>query len=379
MRCAWQGSHATSCLKLEFVLVEPPDPPAPRAPAGESGESGPFATVEVPDFDLCPRFTAHVLAGFVIGPSASVVARRLVLAGMRPLNNVVDASNYVMLELGQPTHPYDLDRVARHTLRARAGRPGEVVVTLDGVERRVAARSVGPGDDLRDCLICDGDDVAIGIGGVMGGASTEISESTRRILLEAAYFTPMAIARTSSRLGLRTEASVRFERGCDPYGIDRSVRRLCEVLAQSAGPGFGVLPGSVDVRGVSATTCSGAASHRQAELRARVCSRRRRDCGISPADRLHDHAIGAWSPRRHGPELPARRHPRGRRDRRGRKAPRVPGSSEADATSSSGRLAERTPARPEAASQRARTHGGARGVDAVVDLSGRSRTHRSRF
>ncbi len=242
-------------LKLEFVIVEPPGLHELRelrdlpAPAGESGQPRPLASVEVQDADLCPRFTAHVLSGFEIGPSSPVVARRLVLAGMRPLNNVVDASNYVMLELGQPTHPYDLDRVARHTLRARAGRPGEVVVTLDGVERRVGERSVGPGDDLRDCLICDGDDVAIGIGGVMGGASTEISDSTRRILLEAAYFTPMAIARTASRLGFRTEASARFERGCDPEGIDRSVRRLCEVLAQSAGPGFGVLSGSVDVRG----------------------------------------------------------------------------------------------------------------------------------
>ncbi len=185
-------------LKLEFVLAEPPEPPEPQLPERDDRPAPPVS-VDVPDPDLCPRFTAHVLSGFAIGPSASLVARRLVLAGMRPLNNVVDASNYVMLELGQPTHPYDLDRVARHTLRARAGRHGEVVVTLDGVERRVGERSVGPGDDLRDCLICDGEDVAIGIGGVMGGATTEISDSTRRILLEAAYFTPMAIARTSSR------------------------------------------------------------------------------------------------------------------------------------------------------------------------------------
>ena len=171
------------------------------------------------------------------------------LAGMRPLNNVVDASNYVMLELGQPTHPYDYDRVAGRTLRARVGRPGEVVVTLDGVSRKVAERSVGPGDNLRDCLICDGDDVPIGIGGVMGGSSTEVTDSTERVMLEGAYFTPMAIARTALRLGLRTEASIRFERGCDPYGIDRAMLRLCEVLGESAGPKFSVVPGSLDVRG----------------------------------------------------------------------------------------------------------------------------------
>ena len=168
---------------------------------------------------------------------------------MRPLNNVVDASNYVMLELGQPTHPYDYDRVAGHCLRARAGREGEVVVTLDGVERMVGLRPVGPGDDRRDCLICDGDDLPIGIGGVMGGSTTEVSDTTERVLLEGAYFTPMAIARTSMRLGLRTEASVRFERGCDPFGIDRAMRRICELLAGSAGPGFAVVPGSIDVRG----------------------------------------------------------------------------------------------------------------------------------
>ncbi|MFZ0668478.1 MAG: phenylalanine--tRNA ligase subunit beta [Acidimicrobiales bacterium] len=229
-------------LKLEFTLPTPPE----LIPVTASGF---LESVEVPDPDLCPRFTARVLTGFTIRQSPAVVARRLVLAGMRPLNNVVDASNYVMLELGQPTHPYDLDRVARQTLRARAGVPGEVVVTLDGVERRIAERSVGPGDQRRDCLICDGDDVPIGIGGVMGGASTEISETTDRVLLEAAYFLPMAIARTSLRLGLRTEASIRFERGCDPEGIDLSVRRLCEVLGWSAGDGFGVLGDPIDVRG----------------------------------------------------------------------------------------------------------------------------------
>jgi len=233
-------------LRLGFAL---PDPPDPRAAPRKAGTAGAVAHVEVIDFDLCPRFTARVLTGFTIGPSPAKIARRLVLAGMRPLNNVVDASNYVMLELGQPTHPYDLERVAGRTLRARASRPGEVVVTLDGTQRSVGDRSVGPGDDRRDCLICDGDDAPIGVAGVMGGSSTEISASTESVLLEAANFTPMAIARTSVRLGLRTEASIRFERGCDPEGIDRAVKRFCEVLSQSAGPEFGSLGDPIDVRG----------------------------------------------------------------------------------------------------------------------------------
>jgi len=238
---------AAAKLGLEFSIPDPPDP------AQAFGGTGPVVgqpteiAVEVPDPDLCPRFTARVVTGIRVAPSPAKIARRLVLAGMRPLNNVVDASNYVMLELGQPTHPYDLDRIAGATLRARAGVPGEKVLTLDGVERPVTAKSVGPGDDLRDCLICDGEDNPIGIGGVMGGASTEVTASTTRLALEAAYFNPMSIARTSMRFGLRTEASVRFERGCDPMGIERAVSRFCEVLSETAGPDLLVSGGWVDV------------------------------------------------------------------------------------------------------------------------------------
>jgi phenylalanyl-tRNA synthetase beta chain len=168
---------------------------------------------------------------------------------MRPVNNVVDASNYVMLELGQPTHPYDLDRVPGHGLRVRAARRGETVTTLDGVERTLGDRAIVPSDDRRDCLICDADDAPLGIAGIMGGESSEISGTTTRVLLEAAYFTPMAIARTSKRLGLRSEASARFERGCDPEGIDRSVRRLGQVLGETAGPQFRAVGAGIDVRG----------------------------------------------------------------------------------------------------------------------------------
>jgi phenylalanyl-tRNA synthetase beta chain len=130
----------------------------------------------------------------------------------------------------------------------RAAREGETVVTLDGMERRMGARSVGGGDDRRDCLICDAEDRPVGIGGIMGGRGTEIGPSTTRVLLEAAYFAPMAIARTSKRLGLRTEASARFERGCDPAGIDRAARRLVQLLAEGSGTPSQV-GGAEDVRG----------------------------------------------------------------------------------------------------------------------------------
>lgn len=230
-------------LGVPFALPEAPEPTTSGEPVAG------LATVEVVDRDLCPRFTARVLHGVVVGPSPAWVARRLTLAGMRPINNVVDASNYVMLELGQPTHPYDLDLLPGAGLRIRAARPGESLVTLDGVERRFGERSVGVGDDRRDCLICDAQDAPVGIGGVMGGASSEIGPGTSRVLLEAAYFTPMAVARTSKRLGLRSEASARFERGCDPHGIDRAARRLVEILAETSGGSLRAAEGVLDVRG----------------------------------------------------------------------------------------------------------------------------------
>ena len=208
-----------------------------------------LASVRVDDLELCPRFTARVITGVEVGPSPEWLARRLVLAGMRPINNVVDASNYVMLELGQPTHPYDLDRLNGHGLLIRRARPGESVTTLDGVERILGRPGPGLGDTGQDCLICDAEGSPVAIGGVMGGASSEIGDGTTRVLLEAAYFVPMAIARTSKRLALRTEASARFERGCDPAGIDRAAARFCELLALTAGPAMQVAYGAIDVQG----------------------------------------------------------------------------------------------------------------------------------
>src|SRR5436305_2836586 len=156
-------------------------PAVPDVPSGDSP-----ATVAVKAKDLSPRFTGIVLEGASIGPSPAWLARRLTLAGMRPINNVVDISNYVMLELGQPNHPYDLSRLPGRGLLVRRGKKGETLTTLDDVER-----PVGPDD----CLICDAEGHPVGIGGVMGGASSEISETTTTVLLETAYFDPMAIPR----------------------------------------------------------------------------------------------------------------------------------------------------------------------------------------
>ncbi|MGA3149271.1 MAG: phenylalanine--tRNA ligase subunit beta, partial [Acidimicrobiales bacterium] len=249
-------------LRLPFAIPETADlPPILAGGAGVVGEQAigtgggegvpvdTLATVRVDDPDLCPRFTCRVLTGVRSAPSPRWLSRRLTLAGMRPINNIVDASNYVMLELGQPTHPYDLDRLTGGGLIVRRARPGEAVVTLDGIERPVGVAGPGLGDTGQDCLICDAGGSPVGIGGVMGGASSEIGASTSRVLLEAAYFDPMSIARTSKRLGLRTEASARFERGCDPAGIDRAAERFCELLALTAGDAMSVASGVIDIRG----------------------------------------------------------------------------------------------------------------------------------
>ena len=173
-----------------------------------------------------------------MGQSPQWLANRLTQLGMRPINALVDISNYVMLELGQPNHPYDLALVPGGGFRVRRGRDGEALTTLDDVERRVSV------DDL---LICGADDTPIGIAGVMGGASCEISASTTDVLLEMAWFRPMAISRTSRRLGLRTEASARFDKGCDPEVIDLAADRFCQLAAEICGAT--TAPGAVDVRG----------------------------------------------------------------------------------------------------------------------------------
>ena len=210
----------------------------PDLPAPSPGEYGATVSVVVESPDLCPQFTGTVLSGVTIGPSPHWMDQRLTLAGMRPINNVVDVSNYVMLELGQPNHHYDLDRLPGGGLLVRRARDGETLVTLDDVER-----TLGPDD----CLICDAEGAAVGVAGVMGGASSEISAATTPVALEAAWFDPVAVARTSKRLGLRTEASVRFERGVDPDGVNRAVARFCQLAGEVAGAA--VAGASVDVRG----------------------------------------------------------------------------------------------------------------------------------
>ncbi len=178
-------------------------------------------SVRIDEEELCPRFAAAV-ANVRMGSSPAWLAARLQAAGVRPISNIVDITNYVNLELGQPMHAYDLARLAGASLTARRAKPGETTTTLDGVERKL---------DPEMLVIADRDR-SQGIAGVMGGAASEVSAATTTIVFEAAYFNPASIRRTSKRLGLKTEASSRFERGADINAQVVAIRRAVALMQQ---------------------------------------------------------------------------------------------------------------------------------------------------
>ncbi len=212
----------------------------PRAELGKLGETR-RAPVTIVDGDRCGRFTSTVMSGIRVAESPAWIKGRLALAGMRPINNVVDASNLVMLELNQPNHAYDLDALGGGAFRIRRAADGESLVTLDSIERHLTRR---------DLLICDGADAPIGLAGIMGGLNSEISGSTTTIALEVAWFEAEGIGQSVPHLNLRSEASARFERGVDPYGVDRSIARFAELLRESC-PSLVVHAGTQDARSES--------------------------------------------------------------------------------------------------------------------------------
>ncbi len=178
-------------------------------------------TIEIADADLCARYTSRIVRGVTIKPSPAKVAKRLTLLESRPINNVADATNYALWELGHPTHAFDLDKLEGKIIVRRA-HDGEIIKTLDGVERKLAK------DDL---VIADAKK-AVAIAGVMGGFDTMITDTTKNVLIEAAWFDPAAIRKTSRRLGMHTDASHRFERGadwgCTPLACDRVAQLILE-------------------------------------------------------------------------------------------------------------------------------------------------------
>jgi phenylalanyl-tRNA synthetase beta chain len=214
------------------VKINSPQP-AESAAARASGA----VRVKIEAQDVCGRFTARVIRAAKIQPSPKWLKDRLEAAGTASINNVVDISNYVMLELGHPLHTFDYDLVRDHSIVVRRAKPGEKMKTLDGIERTL---------DPNICVVCDGDGSrAVGIGGIMGGAETEISSSTKNVLIECAWFEPISIRRAARSLRLHTEASTRFGRGADPEMAEFASRRAAELILQLAGGEL--LSGVVDV------------------------------------------------------------------------------------------------------------------------------------
>src|SRR5581483_2925658 len=190
---------------------------------GSSGSDSPLR-VFVDDRALCPRYTGQLLTNVHVAPSPPWLQRRLHLCGVRPISNVVDVSNYVMLELGQPLHTFDADRLRDLTIRVRPARVGERITTIDGVERELSP----------DMLVIADSAAPVALAGIMGGGESEITGSTTRVVLESATFSAASIRRTSRTIHLQTEASKRFDKGLDPELPPLASRRAAEMLAELA-------------------------------------------------------------------------------------------------------------------------------------------------
>lgn len=198
-----------------------------RKPSPESRD----VTIRIDAPALCDRYTAQIVRGIRVGPSGENLRRRLEAIGLRPINNVVDATNYAMMSIGHPLHAFDLREVQERTIVVRDAAPGEKLRTLDGVER-----SLQPGTPV----IADGRR-GVAIGGVMGGANSEIGDDTTEVLLECAHFEPSAIRRTARRLGMKTDASFRFERNVDPNDTILAISVCADLIVAEAGGELGEL------------------------------------------------------------------------------------------------------------------------------------------
>ena len=202
----------------------------------ENGEDvNDYVSVEVEDKDLCTRYCARVCKNIKIGPSPKWMQRRLAASGIRPINNLVDITNYVMEEYGQPMHAFDLDTVAGHKIIVRRAKDGEEFQTLDGQMRKL---------DSEILMICDAEK-EIGIAGIMGGENSKITDNVKTVLFEAATFNGPNIRKSAKRLGLRTDASGKFEKGLDPVNAKAAIDRACQLI-QELGCGE-VVGGTVDV------------------------------------------------------------------------------------------------------------------------------------
>ena len=204
---------------------------------GNGGNVEDYISVEVEDKELCPRYCARVCTNIQIGPSPKWMQRRLAASGIRPINNLVDITNYVMEEYGQPMHAYDLDMIAGHKIIVRRAKDGDSFRTLDGQDRNL---------DADVLMICDAEK-EVGIAGIMGGENSMITDEVKTVLFEAAAFNGANIRKSAKRVGLRTDASGKFEKGLDPHNAEAAINRACQLI-EELGCGE-VVDGMVDVSG----------------------------------------------------------------------------------------------------------------------------------
>ncbi len=220
--------------EVAATFRKPFTPPVVTA-TGNNEDVNQYITVDVQAPELCPRYTARMVKNIKLGPSPEWMQRRLASAGIRPINNLVDITNYVMEEYGQPMHAYDCDTIAGNKIVVRRGKDGEEFQTLDGQVRKI---------DSSMLMICDGEK-AIGIAGIMGGENSKITDDVKTMLFEAACFDGANIRISAKKLGLRTEASSKFEKGLDPENAEAAMNRACQLI-EELGVGE-VVGGMVDV------------------------------------------------------------------------------------------------------------------------------------
>lgn len=207
--------EAAATFKKPFV------PPVVTV-AGNDEDVNTMIEVEIKDKELCPRYCARMVKNIKLAPSPEWMQRRLAASGIRPINNIVDITNYVMEEYGQPMHAYDYDTLAGHRIVVRRAEDGEIFRTLDGQERKL---------DSSVLMICDGEK-AVGLAGIMGGENSKITDNVKTMLFEAACFDGTNIRLSSKKVGLRTDASGKFEKGLDPYNAEAAINRACQLIEE---------------------------------------------------------------------------------------------------------------------------------------------------
>jgi phenylalanyl-tRNA synthetase beta chain len=225
------ASNRPDCLShvgvaREFAANQKSQVSSPKSQIPKTqGKAADSSAVEIRDPDLCPRYAARVIRGVKIAPSPDWLMKRLEAIGQRPINNVADITNYVLHELGQPLHAFDLAKLAENRIVVRRAAKGESIKTLDGIDRKLDQQMLVIADAKR----------AVAVAGVMGGEDSEISNATSDVLIESAYFNPASVRRTARLLGLHSEASHRFERGADPEAVLRAQERCVALICEIAG------------------------------------------------------------------------------------------------------------------------------------------------